>query len=120
MVVTQNIDTLGPIWTFLLGVYSLILIPSKCVAVIEVSFGYLIVLLVVSMEPARKRKTSPVCEYFDLNSPNKVKCMVCSNTSSMLRHTVPCMRTRRERVVGPAKPTDHCTRSTSPADEASC
>ncbi|KAK1878227.1 Zinc finger BED domain containing protein 1 [Dissostichus eleginoides] len=45
------------------------------------------------MEPAKKRRTSPVWEHFDLISPNKVKCLLCSrelgynnNTSSMLRH----------------------------------
>ncbi|KAK1888545.1 Zinc finger BED domain containing protein 4 [Dissostichus eleginoides] len=45
------------------------------------------------MEPAKKRRTSPVWEHLDLISPNKVKCLVCSrelgynnNTSSMLRH----------------------------------
>ncbi|KAK1888975.1 Zinc finger BED domain containing protein 4 [Dissostichus eleginoides] len=45
------------------------------------------------MEPAKKRRTSPVWEHFDLISPNKVKRLVCSrelgynnNTSSMLRH----------------------------------
>ncbi|KAK1900426.1 Zinc finger BED domain containing protein 1 [Dissostichus eleginoides] len=45
------------------------------------------------MEPAKKRRTSPVWEHLDLISPNKVKCLLCSrelgynnNTSSMLRH----------------------------------
>ncbi|KAK0140929.1 Zinc finger BED domain-containing protein 1 [Merluccius polli] len=45
------------------------------------------------MEPARKRRISPVWEHFDLISPNKVRCLLCSkelgynnNTSSMLRH----------------------------------
>ncbi|KAL7374602.1 hypothetical protein ABVT39_003702 [Epinephelus coioides] len=45
------------------------------------------------MEPARKRRISPVWEHFDLITPNKVKCLLCSkelgysnNTSSMLRH----------------------------------
>ncbi|KAK0156243.1 Zinc finger BED domain-containing protein 1 [Merluccius polli] len=45
------------------------------------------------MEPARKRKHSPVWEHFDLISANKVKCLLCAkelvysnNTSSMLRH----------------------------------
>ncbi|KAI7806093.1 putative zinc finger BED domain-containing protein 6-like [Triplophysa rosa] len=43
--------------------------------------------------PARKRKISPVWEFFDQISSNKVKCMLCSkelvynnNISSMLRH----------------------------------
>ncbi|XP_033990656.1 zinc finger BED domain-containing protein 4-like [Trematomus bernacchii] len=47
----------------------------------------------VRMEPAKKRKTSPMWEYFDQISHNKVKCLLCSrelgysnNTSSMLRH----------------------------------
>ncbi|XP_024117292.1 zinc finger BED domain-containing protein 1 [Oryzias melastigma] len=45
------------------------------------------------MEPARKRRISPVWEHFDLISPKKVRCLVCAkelgynnNTSSMLRH----------------------------------
>ncbi|XP_053721506.1 uncharacterized protein LOC128758983 isoform X2 [Synchiropus splendidus] len=45
------------------------------------------------MEPVRKRKFSPVWDYFELTGNNKVKCVLCSkelgyndNTSSMLRH----------------------------------
>ncbi|XP_073670235.1 E3 SUMO-protein ligase ZBED1-like [Paramisgurnus dabryanus] len=45
------------------------------------------------MEPARKRRTSPVWEHFELVAHNKVKCLLChkeltysNNTSSMLRH----------------------------------
>ncbi|KAM7371299.1 hypothetical protein PAMP_010781 [Pampus punctatissimus] len=45
------------------------------------------------MEPARKRRFSPVWQHFELISDTKVKCLLCSkelgynnNTSSMLRH----------------------------------
>ncbi|XP_048010537.1 zinc finger BED domain-containing protein 4-like [Megalobrama amblycephala] len=45
------------------------------------------------MEPARKRKSSPVWEHFEMVAHNKVKCLLClkeltysNNTSSMLRH----------------------------------
>ncbi|KAM8856625.1 uncharacterized protein AB9W97_020895 isoform 2-T2 [Spinachia spinachia] len=45
------------------------------------------------MEPARKRKSSPVWEYFELTAHNKVRCLLCdtlltysNNTSSMFRH----------------------------------
>ncbi|XP_068179073.1 E3 SUMO-protein ligase ZBED1-like [Antennarius striatus] len=45
------------------------------------------------MDPGRKRKFSPVWEYFELTALNKVRCLLCdkeltysNNTSSMLRH----------------------------------
>ncbi|KAM8910406.1 E3 SUMO-protein ligase ZBED1-like [Spinachia spinachia] len=45
------------------------------------------------MEPARKRKSSPVWEYFELTAHNKVRCLLCDkqltythNPSSILRH----------------------------------
>ncbi|XP_057694193.1 E3 SUMO-protein ligase ZBED1-like isoform X1 [Corythoichthys intestinalis] len=48
---------------------------------------------IFAMEPAGKRRFSPVWEHFELISPQKVKCLVCSkvlsynnNTSTMLRH----------------------------------
>ncbi|KAI4823747.1 hypothetical protein KUCAC02_012317 [Chaenocephalus aceratus] len=62
------------------------------------------------MEPAKKRRTSPEWEHFDLISPNKVKCLLCSrelgynnNTSSMLRHYRAIHENKEGHGGGPAK-----------------
>ncbi|XP_016103368.1 zinc finger BED domain-containing protein 4-like isoform X2 [Sinocyclocheilus grahami] len=77
-----------------------------------VSVAYLILLLVVSLEPAKKRKTSPVWEYFDQISSNKVKCMLCSkelgynnNTSSMIRHYRALHENKERNGCGPSQAT---------------
>ncbi|XP_016320206.1 zinc finger BED domain-containing protein 4-like isoform X1 [Sinocyclocheilus anshuiensis] len=76
------------------------------------SVAYLILLLVVSLEPAKKRKTSPVWEYFDQISSNKVKCMLCSkelgynnNTSSMIRHYRALHENKERNGCGPSQAT---------------
>ncbi|XP_034397254.1 zinc finger BED domain-containing protein 1-like [Cyclopterus lumpus] len=65
------------------------------------------------MEPARKRRISPVWEHFDLITPNKVRCLLCSrelgynnNTSSMLRHYRALHENKEETGASPS----HATR----------
>ncbi|KAK9525412.1 hypothetical protein VZT92_016124 [Zoarces viviparus] len=65
------------------------------------------------MEPARKRRISPVWEHFDLIPPNKVRCLLCSkelgyinNTSSMLRHYRALHQNKEETGASPS----HATR----------
>ncbi|KAK9535968.1 hypothetical protein VZT92_005795 [Zoarces viviparus] len=64
------------------------------------------------MEPARKRRISPVWEHFDLITPNKVRCLLCSkelgyinNTSSMLRHYRALHQNKEETGASPSQAT---------------
>ncbi|XP_069025354.1 E3 SUMO-protein ligase ZBED1-like [Embiotoca jacksoni] len=64
------------------------------------------------MEPDRKRRISPVWEHFDLITPNKVRCLLCSkelgynnNTSSMLRRYRALHENKEETGASPSQAT---------------
>ncbi|KAK9521488.1 hypothetical protein VZT92_021289 [Zoarces viviparus] len=64
------------------------------------------------MEPAGKRRISPVWEHFDLITPNKVRCLLCSkelgynnNASSMLRHYRALHQNKEETGASPSQAT---------------
>ncbi|XP_019752957.1 zinc finger BED domain-containing protein 4-like [Hippocampus comes] len=63
----------------------------------------------LAMEPARKRRSSPAWEHFDLIASNKAKCLLCArelvynnNTSSLLRHYRALHESEESHETGPS------------------